>query len=398
MQRVALYIRVSTDEQALHGYSLESQKESLTEYALKNNMYIIDYYIDDGYSARKKYTNRKNFMRMLNDVEHDKIDIILFIKLDRWFRSVKDYYKIQEILENHNVYWKTTSEHYDTETANGRLHVNIRLSVAQDESDRTSERIKFVFDNKIKRGEVITGSTPFGLKIEDKRIVPDKETISIVHDIFNHFELNQSKRGTLSYIRDKYHINLCEATLRRLLRNPLYKGEYRGLSNYCEPIIEPTRFDKIQTISSFTNVRQTPTNSIYIFTSILVCYECKHKMTGHRTPTSSSTYYYYRCNQHSARKLCSHNKSINEQKIEKYLLDNIENEINTYLINYELESAALIQKPKIDKAKIKNKLSKLKELYINDLISMDEYRKDYDMFTSQLQESSFPTSTAPNLL
>jgi hypothetical protein len=108
---------------------------------------------------------------MLNDVEQDKIDIILFIKIDRWFRSVKDYYKIQEILEAHGVDWKTTMESYDTSTASGRLYVNIRLSIAQDESDRTGERIKFINDNKVSKGKVISGSVPLGLRIKNKGYV-----------------------------------------------------------------------------------------------------------------------------------------------------------------------------------------------------------------------------------
>ena len=94
-QRAALYIRVSTEEQAMHGYSLDAQRETLTRYANMHNLVIVDYYIDEGKSARKKFQNRKEFMRMMTDVEAGRIDLILFIKLDRWFRSVKDYYKIQ---------------------------------------------------------------------------------------------------------------------------------------------------------------------------------------------------------------------------------------------------------------------------------------------------------------
>ena len=71
-----------------------------------------------------------------------KFVIILVTKLDRWFRNIGEYYKVQEILEAHNVSWKTIYEDYDTSTAAGRLKINIMLSVAQDEADRASERIK----------------------------------------------------------------------------------------------------------------------------------------------------------------------------------------------------------------------------------------------------------------
>lgn len=71
-----------------------------------------------------------------------QIDIILFIKPDRWFRNVADYYEPQRILGAHHVQWIATDKNYDTTTSNGRLHLNIKLSIAQEESDRTSERIK----------------------------------------------------------------------------------------------------------------------------------------------------------------------------------------------------------------------------------------------------------------
>ena len=107
MLRAGLYIRVSTEEQVLHGYSLDAQREALTKYAQEHSYYIVDYYVDEGLSARKSYTKRGEFMRMLNDVKNNRLDLILIIKLDRWFRSVKDYYKVQEILEAHHVDWKT---------------------------------------------------------------------------------------------------------------------------------------------------------------------------------------------------------------------------------------------------------------------------------------------------
>jgi len=119
--RAALYIRVSTEEQALHGYSMEAQREALTRYAKENNLLIVDYYVDEGKSAREKMQSRTAFQRLMQGVQADKIDLILFIKLDRWFRSIKDYYKTQEILEAHHVDWRTTEEQYNTSTTNGRL-------------------------------------------------------------------------------------------------------------------------------------------------------------------------------------------------------------------------------------------------------------------------------------
>ena len=155
MIRTALYIRVSTEEQAIHGLSLEAQDAVLTDYANKNDLTIVGRYVDEGITARKKMTNRKALVRLLEDVKADKIDLIIFTKIDRWMRNVYDYHKVQEVLEKHNVNWKTIFENYDTSTSAGRLHINIMLSVAQDEADRTSERIKAVFENKVKNKDYL---------------------------------------------------------------------------------------------------------------------------------------------------------------------------------------------------------------------------------------------------
>lgn len=393
MVRAALYIRVSTEEQALHGYSLEAQKEALTKYAKEHHLCIVDYYIDEGKSARKKFQNRKEFMRMIQDVESDKIDLILFIKLDRWFRSVKDYYKVQEILEAHNVNWKTTEEHYDTTTTNGRLYINIRLSVAQDESDRDSDRIKFVFNSKVSRGEALVGpqSLPLGLAIQEKHIVPDPQTANVTRDLFAYYDLHRNKNATIRYAFQTYGIVITNIILTKMLSNRLYIGEYRGNLEYCEPLIDRVLFDRIQTAVK-SNVRKTPANRIYIFSSLIVCSECGYRMVGRHFSSETHEYFHYRCNRSTNLCLCSHKKTINEKAIEIWLLENIESEINRYIVEYKAQ-AAQKEKPKIDRAKIKRKMTKLKELYLNDLITMEEYKADYELYVSQLAE--VPESAVP---
>ena len=99
IRRVGLYGRVSTEEQALRGFSIETQKANLTEYCKENNLKIVDYYFDEGISGAKPPLKRPALKRLLEDVEAGKIDMILFTKLDRWFRSVKEYFKVQEVLD-----------------------------------------------------------------------------------------------------------------------------------------------------------------------------------------------------------------------------------------------------------------------------------------------------------
>ena len=222
-KRSALYIRVSHEEQAMNGYSLQAQENRLRQYALEHNYQIVECYRDEGISARSRPGRRKEFARMLQDVQAGRIDCILFIKLDRWFRNVSDFYTYQAILDKYNVVWETTEEDYNTNTAQGRLYLNIKLSIAQNESDTTSERINFVFADKIKRGEVISGKLPLGYSIKDKHIVPD-EKAPIIRDVFNYYLKTKSIRQTMIYLAEKHGIVRAYPTITQLLRNEKYMG------------------------------------------------------------------------------------------------------------------------------------------------------------------------------
>ena len=96
--RVGCYERVSTEEQALKGFSISAQIDNLEEYCKANKMKIVDHYTDEGISGAKPPLKRPALQRLLEDVAAGKIDMILFTKLDRRFRSVPQYFKVQEIL------------------------------------------------------------------------------------------------------------------------------------------------------------------------------------------------------------------------------------------------------------------------------------------------------------
>ena len=387
VRRAALYIRVSTEEQAKKGYSIPAQREDLEEYARANGYAIAGVFIDEGKSARKKYTARPAFMQMLEGVKRGEIDVILFIKLDRWFRNIADYYEVQKILDAHNVAWKTTQEHYDTETTNGRLYINIRLSVAQDESDRDSDRIKFVFQNKVSRGEAIFGSMPLGLKIEDKHIVPDPETAPIVRELFHHYEMHRSISRAVREVGDQFGRVLWLDGTRKMLANPLYKGVYRDNPTYCEPLIPPEEFDRVQELLKERSIRHNQTGRVYLFSGLLVCTVCGRKMAGRYCTTKRKEnnweYFLYRCPTAMQYHRCPHRKEVNEEKLEAWLLEHIQAELDAYQMQWE-SAAAVSPRPKVDRAAISRKLEKLKQLYIEDYISLEEYQADYKKYREKL--------------
>lgn len=394
--RVALYIRVSGEEQKIKGLSLEAQQERLETYARQQGWAIVGIFIDAAKTARKNMHKRSEFQRMLQAVKRDEVDLLLFCRLDRWFRSVADYYKVMEVLEAHNCGWKTVDEEYDTSTANGRLYINVKLSIAQNEADICGERIDVVFDSKIAHGTVVSGHCPYGYRVNGEKrleIVPD--AAAIVRDAFNHYESTISQRGTIRYIRETYGVNWCDATFRRMLAEKLYTGVYdrggRINENFCPAIISKEQFAHVQELTS-RNARSNPTGKVYIFTSILTCDECSHKLVGYK----SKDFYYYRCNQHFQRGRCNHNHSIREDIVEKWLFEHLREELDRCKLEWNVQAAERQRKlGSNEKAALKNKLTKLKELYVNDLIDIEEYKKDYEIYNAALRQMPDPVQEIP---
>lgn len=393
MIRAGLYIRVSTDEQALHGLSLDSQREALTAYAKEHNIQIVDIYADEGITARKALNKRLQFQRLISDVKAGKIDLILVTKLDRWFRNIKDYHNTQEILEKHNCNWRTIYENYDTSTASGRLHINIMLSVNQDECDRTSERIKAVFEHKKDKKEATTGAMPLGYKVVDKKIVKDEALAPLVNDVFDYFEAHNNKCGTVNYINDKYGTSYHYNTIARMLKKPIYKGCFSGIEGFCEPYIDKSRWDKIQALTG-RNIKVRHNERIYTYSGIVFCKECGCHLAGASTKyvkaDGSIKYYkHYRCNTALIRKTCTHNLSIKEEIIDKFIVNNLAKELQNYKATYDIKVKQTDYTAK--RNKLERKIARLKDLYINEFITMDEYKADLSKFNDELNK--IPTDT-----
>ena len=352
--RVDLYIRVSGQEQAIKGLSLEAQQEDLEEYAKERGWVIVGVYIDAAKTARKRLGKRTNFLRML---------------------------------DAHNCGWLTTQEQYDTTTAGGRLYINLRLSIAQNEADLCGERIGVVLDSKVKHGTVVSGKIPFGYRInEEKRLEIVPQDAAIILDAFEHYRSSVSVRATAAYIRQTYGLNWDNVRCRRNLCQTLYIGHYesngRVNSNFCPPIVPRDLYDDVQKLLS-NNTKANPTGRVFLFTSLLICAECGHRLAGIR----NGQYCYYRCPQHYGRGTCIHKKQIREKAVEAWLFSFLGDELEKQRLEWEIKEAKRKQAAaSIDRAAVRRKLTRLKELYVAEMIDLDEYRRDYELYTAQLDE------------
>jgi DNA invertase Pin-like site-specific DNA recombinase len=403
----AAYVRVSHDEQVKHGFSIEAQKEGLQKYAEEKGYIIIDWYIDEGKSARKNKGKRKEYLRLIEDAKSGKFEMIIFKCIDRWFRNISEYYKTQSILDDKGINWECSEEEYDTTTRDGRWKLHIYLMLAQDEADKTSERINYVFENKIKNKEAITGSQPYGFIVKEidgvKRVVKDHTTMAIVQDIFTHFELYNSKRATLYYIQDKYNIEIDYKLITKILKNTIYYGHYKGVDNYVydEPYITKKRYNKIQIMLN-KNVKERKNKVNYIFSGLLKCSCCGNNLTGSHTVKiinkagEKRTYISYKCNHAYQKYHCTARGSFSEFNLENKLVESIEDEIDNYICNYELSLKNQVA-PKIDTKSIKEEMDRLNKMYQKNRIDEKEYDYEFERLEKKLENAQKETPKKKDL-
>lgn len=405
MIRVVCYIRVSTQEQKLHGISLDAQRDKLKEYAEKHGLKIVGWYEDEGISGRKLIKNRPALQRMLRDAQEGKFDRIIFIKLDRFFRSVAEYHECMKIIDP--VLWTATEEKYDLTTANGRAFVNMKLTIAELEADQTGERIDLVNEYKVKTGQALTGGhcQGYGYTVQNidgfKRVVKDTDTAHILEDYIDHFLTHHNKRQAYIYVKDKYNVDITYNGLGKMLIDTKLYGSYRGNDNYIdEPYVDKATFDKIQKIIK-GNLKKTGANRTYLFSGIVLCPKCNKVMAGKYSGGLKTTkrpsgkvyqyerdYYTYRCNNHYQNANCTFNKQVNEDKVEKALLDNLEQYINATITEASvLDNRADMDNELINKQikSIKGEMSKLKRMYRKEDIDEAEYDEEMEILKNDLR-------------
>ena len=384
----ALYIRVSTTDQAQHGYSLEAQESLLRSYADQHGMTVFDLYADRGKSANKALSKRTELNRMLRDAEAHRFDCIIFKDITRWSRSSKQFWAVQDRIDKASIYWIAVEQPYlETKTPTGRFQVTVMLGTAQLESENTSQRIKFVMANRVMQGGAINGSDklPLGYRVDDstgtKKVVKDEQTAPIVMDLFDHYRKNRNQHELCRYIKDQYGITIWQPNLSKLLRNTMYYGEYRGNPNYCEPYLTKSDWAELNNIKPVYS-RQTH-NHLYLFRGLLRCPECGKVMCARYKQNVNGGRVYYACQYHLEYHTCSYSHQIRQDRIESYLLDAIRPAFDAYR---EKPKMNLPKKPNREKQvkSLQAKLERAKNLYIDGDISKAEYEKRRDSIRTEL--------------
>jgi len=392
MKYVACYARVSTEEQAKFGFSIEAQKNALEKYCKENN-YKYEFYVDEGISA-SSMKKRKALNEMLS--KSNAFDMILFTKLDRLSRNVLDANNINKILKENNCTMKAIDEDdVDTSTADGLFMFNLKVSLAQREIGKTSERIKFVFNNKRNNGEVTSGTKKYGYNIIDKHFVINEDEANNIVNLYKEFiNHNGNCKETYKYFIQNFPNKGYDAMM-NYLKETAYIGKYKlyrkdiYIENYIPAIMDIDLWNQVQNIRKKKAITRKDTVPD-IFSGLIYCHQCGARLckkTERRTKIKTISYICdnnYRFKIGTNEKKCTNNRLIREDTIETYLINNLEQLVNDIILKNKT-------KPKINKPNnlskirtIEKKLDKLKDLYIDDLIDKDTYKKDYEKYTKEL--------------
>lgn len=398
--RAALYIRVSTDEQAREGFSIPAQKEKLTAYTISQDWEIYDYYIDDGWSA--KNTKRPAFQSMMRAAEQRLFDVILVYKLDRFTRNVRDLYEVLDQLTKLNISFRSSQEQFDTTTTMGRAMVGMLGIFAQWERETIADRVYMGMETKILSGKRNGSSAPMGYDLVNGRLEINEEA-PFVRELFDLYLQNKGTPAVCKILAERGR-PMHTHTLTYILRNPIYCGRFRwnyrsnGNRTFKEIIVDGDT-DPIVTIEEFEQVQRMITRgrklgraatSDYIFSGILVCNRCGKPMTaGIRKYKSGYAVSFYRCAGKTEYATCDMPR-VREESVEDALFD---------MLKYnKAELAKYIQvedKPKVQKdlkllqkdlEQIKKRREKWRQAFASELISMEELRKYTDEEKGREQE------------
>jgi DNA invertase Pin-like site-specific DNA recombinase len=227
--RVAIYTRVSTEDQAKEGFSLGAQKERLEAYCLARGWEVASTYVDDGHSGRN--VRRPAYQRMM--AERDRWDALLVIKMDRIHRNARNFMEMMDSLRDWGKDFVSATESLDTSTAMGRFVMDIIQRIAQLESEQIGERVYMGMSQKAKEGPGILGfHPPLGYDFQEGRLLPNESEARIVREIFDRCREGQTLEEIAEALnreglRTKRGTSWRPVKVFRILHNPVYAGFLR---------------------------------------------------------------------------------------------------------------------------------------------------------------------------
>ncbi len=382
--KIAIYVRVSTTEQAIEGYSIPAQINVLRQYCIGYQYEIFKIYQDHGISG-KNITDRPGLVELIEDSQERKFDIVLVWKLSRLSRSLLDLLSVVDILDRNNITFQSYSEKFDTSTPIGKITLQLLGSIAEFERNTIIENVKMGMNERFKSG-LSKGTIPFGYIYKDKEVLTVPVQAKAVKFAFEYYNSTDSARVTTDIVDwlngNEYKTKLgnfwTREAVRELLKNKFYAGyvstgklsHKRPGENFTEiigvhsPIVSLELYnfvnEKINNLRRHPHIKN-PENDC-VLTGLIVCPFCGSRLCGAQT----YSYYnkvsgerqkylnkFYRCYPNANTKRCKGimfaSSKIEPQVLEK--LFNIDKNILKLALNDAKNKSKIQNKPIINRIK-----------------------------------------------
>lgn len=415
---IALYCRVSTQEQASEGYSIGEQQERLKNYCAARAWKNFRVYVDAGYSGGSM--NRPALQNMISDIKKGLIEAVVVYKLDRLSRSQKDsLVLIEDIFQKNNVDFISMSENFDTSSPFGRAMIGILSVFAQLEREQIKERMILGVEARAKTGKWCGSIAPIGYDYVDGLLqINDFEALQ-VREAYNLALKNKSFHSIAKKFNDCGYVSKYgdwyTTTVRRVLYNPVYTGQivYSGTfhSGIHEPIISQELFDSVQVLLKQKYDRHKKINSNIgksnsYLSGLLFCGCCgaRYSKTLYKPKRkdNSGNYYiydYYACNSRNKKNKSAikdpncKNKNWKREELDNLVFEEIRKmSLNKKYFNQQVsisDNSSEIDSLQKQIKKIDAQLEKAMDLYILSDISfevIDEKTKELNDRRQKLED------------
>ncbi|MDM0615408.1 recombinase family protein [Clostridium perfringens] len=429
---IAIYCRVSTEEQSENGYSIDEQERLLEEWCKKMGYVIYKCYSDRGISG-KNIKDRPALKELLSDAKAGKFDMVISWKINRVSRKLEDVLKIVNILEKNNITFKSYSEPFETDTPAGRMQFQMMALIGEFERGTIAQNVKMGMIAKAKSGnwcggrvlgyDLVPNNSPEEEKKGKNKLEINEKEAEIVRFIFNEYSKGKGYKAITNQInklgyKTKKGNNFSVGSIRDILTNPVYIGEirYNVRQNWSEKrrrninpnpirvkgkheaIIDRELWDKVQLILESKKGKPSRIyDGEYPLTGMLRCPKCGAGMVISRTTNTladgtKKRIAYYCCGnwKNKGTSVCNSN-TIRVDKANEYVFKKIEELVsNEAMIKAVVKNINKERKDKVKPAKrllgdIDKELEKLDkrkrkifEAYEDDILTKEEFqiRKD----------------------
>jgi site-specific DNA recombinase len=303
-KRVFLYVRVSTQEQARDGYSIDEQIDRLRDYCKAMGWIIVKIYTDGGYSGSN--TDRPALQDMIRDIEAKKGDSVVVYKLDRLSRSQKDTLElIEDYFLANKVDFVSMTENFDTATPFGRAMIGILSVFAQLEREQIKERMSMGREGRAKEGKFHGGGyEPIGYDYIDGLLKINEFEAMQIREIHKLFQEGKAFRAIEKIFADKgythKHGNWYPKRIKGCMLNDLYIGNvhYAGqvFKGEHDPIVDEETFNKsiaLYNSKDYSNCKNAGRTSY--LGGLLFCSQCHARYAVSTFKSNGKEYRYYGC-------------------------------------------------------------------------------------------------------